>query len=334
MSVSLFSVRLPSGTPIETFRAAAQLAESVGFDQIWTGNDLFKPSGLVPVTLALDTTSRIRIGSSVLNTVSLNAAEVASFASRLQELSGGRYLLGVGAGSDTYLRWAGLEPAAPATRTAAGVRALRALLDGGSPADDGLPGWRPEARLAEPSPYRTPIYVGGMGPKMLRAAGRLADGALALALPPERISWIRQQTDAGIARRDVEGAFDLACAVWVSIDDDADVARAMLADRIARYSGSLSREALEGAGYDVERLARIQHLSDAGRHADAVAMVDDEVLRLGIAGDARAVVDQCAALLDAGVEHLSFGHPLGARPLDAIRVLGERVIPALVKETT
>lgn len=332
MNAPVFSVRLPSGTSVETFRAAAALAETVGFDQIWTGNDLFKPSGLVPVTVALDSTRRIRVGSSVLNPVSLSSAEIASFASQLQELSKGRYLLGIGAGSDTYLRWSGQRPDAPATRTVRAIRELRALLDGGSPADAGMAGWSPQARLAQPSAHRTPIYVGGMGPKMLQAAGRLADGALALALPPERIGWVRDQIGVGAARREEQADFDLACALWVSVDDDAEAARAMLADRIARYAGSLSRDALVDAGYDVEKFARIQELSDAGQHADAVAMVDADLLRLGIAGDTHAVIDRCRALFARGVTHISFGHPLGAHPLETIRALGERVIPALTKE--
>ncbi|MTE24234.1 LLM class flavin-dependent oxidoreductase [Microbacterium sp. ZXX196] len=326
------SLRLPSGTPIETFRQAAILAERVGFDQIWTGNDLFKPSGLVPVTVALDSTSRIRVGSSVLNPVSLSVAEIASFASQLQELSHGRYLLGLGAGSDVYLGWAGMAADKPAPRTARAVQELRALLDGRSPAEDGHAGWATTARLQRPTPYRTPIYVGGMGPHMLRAAGRYADGAIALALPPERIGWVRDQVSRGQAARTEPGPFDLACALWVSIDEDAAGARAMLADRIAQYCGSLSREALAQAGYDVDRLSEIQRLSDSGRHDEAVRLVDDALLRLGVAGNAHDVTDQCLALADDGVRHLSFGHPLGRDPMEAIRVLGEHVIPAVEKE--
>jgi 5,10-methylenetetrahydromethanopterin reductase len=324
------SVRLPSGTPIETFRAAARMAETAGFDQIWTGNDLFRRSGIVPVAVALDSTERISIGSSVLNPVSLHPAEIAMIASNLQELSGGRYLLGMGAGSEVFLRWAGLEPDVPVTRTSQGIRAVRALLDGLSPADRPRTGdgWMPQAILKDGPARPTPIYLGGMGPKMLELGGRLADGVLALALPPERYAWIAERVAAGAEGREI----DIACAVWIAIDDDPDIARGLLAEKIAIYAGSLSRDGLEQAGLDVDRFQDVQRLMSAGDAAAAVALVDDGMLRLGIAGDATTVIDRCAELVAAGARHLSFGQPLGARPLDAIAFLGDRVLPRFAKE--
>ncbi|MAT05944.1 MAG: hypothetical protein CL424_12970 [Acidimicrobiaceae bacterium] len=219
-----FSVRLPSGTPSSEFVAAATAAESVGFDQIWTGNDQFKRSGIVPVTLALAATSRIRVGSSVLNPVTLHPIEIASLVAGLQDVSGGRYLLGLGAGSEVYLRWAALDLASPVARTRRGLRIVKALLEDRPVADlPGEEGWSEQARLIGPPVPATPVYVGAMGPKMLAMAGREADGVLALCLPPSHVEWVREQVGTPRA-----SAFDLACCIWVSIDDDADAARERL----------------------------------------------------------------------------------------------------------
>jgi 5,10-methylenetetrahydromethanopterin reductase len=63
--------------------------------------------------------------------------------------------------------------------------------------------------------------------------------------------------------------------------------------------------------------------------AAAAALVTDEMLQLGIAGDADAVVARCEGLVAAGATHLSFGPPLGPDPLAAVRLLGSAVLPRL-----
>lgn len=322
-----FSVRWGSGVGARNFRNAAMLAEEVGFDQIWTGNDLFRRSGVVPMALALDATSRIHVGSSVFNTVSLNPAEVAGIAAALQDLSGGRFILGIGAGSELYLPWAGLQPLSPLERTRRGLRAVRALLDGGSPADvEGVgDGWSEHARLKEGA-APTPIYLGVMGPKLLQLAGREADGVIALCLPPTRFHWVKANIERGSGGR---RSIDLGCGLWVSIDDDASTARRLLASKIAAYAGQLSKDALEGAGYDVEKFERVQSLYTGGQTDAATDLVDDDMLKLGIAGDTGHVIEQCLDLIGQGARHISFGHPLGADPMEAIELLGRKVLPEL-----
>ncbi|GID30348.1 LLM class flavin-dependent oxidoreductase [Paractinoplanes brasiliensis] len=312
-----FSVRLSSGTPARVFRDCAEVAEQFGFDQIWTGNDLLRRSGVVPVTVALAATKRIKVGSSVLNPVSMHPAEIAMIAAGLQDFSGGRYLLGLGAGSEVFLRWAGLQPPSPVRRTREGLRAVRTLLAGGVPT-----GWHDRASLKD-GPAPTPIYVGAMGPKMLALAGREADGVLALCLPPTRIGWFTEQVG------ETPPGFDLACCLWVSIDEDRDAARARLAAKIAAYAGSLAPDTLAAAGLDVEKFQHVQSLMTAGDAEAATAAVDDEMLRLGIAGNVRDVVDRCLELTAPGVRHLSFGQPLGGSLVEAVALLGRHVLPQL-----
>jgi 5,10-methylenetetrahydromethanopterin reductase len=280
------------------------------------------------MTLALDATSRISVGSSVLNPVSLHPAELAGITAALQDFSGGRFILGLGAGSEVFLPWAGIRPERPLERTRRGIRAVRALLEGGSPAD--VPGvgegWHPAAKLKDGPCAPTPIYVGAMGPKLLQLAGREADGVIALCLPPSRFHWVQEQVDKG-----AEGTrtIDLACGLWVAVDEDRDVARRLLAGRIAAYGGALSKDALAGAGYDVEQFDRIQALVTAGDLEGATALVDDRMLELGIAGDVVDVTDRCLDLIEQGARHISFGSALGVDPMEAIRLIGDKVLPVL-----
>ncbi|MEV7013848.1 LLM class flavin-dependent oxidoreductase [Streptosporangium sp. NPDC051022] len=310
----------------------ARYAEAMGFDQVWTGNDLFGGPGIASLAAMMTATSRIKVGSGVLDPVSIHPVQLAQLASGFQELSGDRFLLGLGAGSDVFFRRAGITPARPVPRTRAAIVAVRALTEGRSPA--GLPGagegWDEQAGIEAPRPV--PVYLGAMGPKMLELAGRHADGALPLCLPPRQVhdAMARIGHGAEAAGRTV-GDLDVAACVWCSIDDDRDSARRALARFIARYSGSLSTDTLAAQGFDPEEFARTQALVDEGRIDDATTAVltSSSMLGLGIVGGAHDVLDQCAELLAAGARHISFGPPLGPDQRHAMRILGEKVLPRL-----
>lgn len=328
-----FSLRIghdPRGIAGLTERAV--YAEAMGFDQVWTGNDLFGGPGIVTIASMLMATSRIRVGSAVLDPVSIHPVQLAQLAGGYQEISNGRFLLGLGAGSDVFFGRAGLTPPRPVPRTRAAIVAIRELSEGRSPA--GAPGagdgWHAQATIEQPRPV--PIYVGAMGPKMLQMAGRLADGVLPLCLPPRQVHRAIAQiaTGAEAAGRPLSD-LDVAACVWCSIAADRDEARRVLARHIAIYSGSLSTEALLANGLDPDEFARTQALMDEGREHDAIALVlaSATMLSLGIVGEADEVIEQCGELIAAGARHLSFGPPIGPDPRQALALLGERVLPAL-----
>ncbi|MGP2442689.1 LLM class flavin-dependent oxidoreductase [Streptomyces sp. JW3] len=325
----VFSARV-GGHGVHAVVDSAVAVEEAGFDQVWTGNDIFGEPGLVTLAAIATRTSRIRFGSGVLDPVSLHPAQIAMFASGLQELSDGRFLLGIGAGSDVFFRWAGIQPKKPVVRTREAVLAIRELVNGRSPAGiDGVAeGWTEQALLRFARP--TPVYIGAMGPQMLALAGRVADGALPLCLPPSHVYSVmdRLAVGAGKAGRDVSD-LDVAACVWASISDDRATARRLMARHIALYSGSLSVEALKSSGLDPEEFAHTQDLMLQGREEEAVDSVTDAMMSLGIVGGVDDVIEQCAQLIDAGVRHISFGPPMGPDPLGALALLGTKVLPVL-----
>lgn len=327
----LFSARV-GGPDLAGLAAQAVNCEESGFDQVWSGNDLFGGPGIVAWTMMLAATSRIKVGSGVIDPVSIHPAQIAQLASGLQEMSGDRFLLGVGAGSDVFFSWAGLTPAKPAVRTREAIIAIRELTNGRSPA--GVPGagagWTPLARIKSPRPV--PIYVGGMGPRMLNVTGKYADGALALCLPPEHVFSVVKQVSAGaVAAGRNPDEVDVAACLWCSISDDRAAARRLLAAHIAKYSGSLSVDALRANGLDPEEFDRTQQLMLAERTEEAIDSVTESMLRLGVVGGADEVIEQCAKLIEAGVRHISFGPPMGTNPPEAVRLLGTKVLPVLRK---
>jgi len=319
-----FSVRFNNDLPAERFIRMAALAEDAGFDQIWVSNDLFWHSAPVLVAAAARVTSRITLGVGVFNPVSMHPAEIAMAASSLYEVSGGRFCLGIGAGADQFLGWAGLTAGPPVSRTERAIKELRALLSGEVPE-----GWRPEGRLRT-EPASVPIYVGAMGPRMLQLAGRLADGALPLLLPPQRYKFAAAQISEGARQSGRDpGSLDVAACIWCSIDTDEARARRALAAKIAYFGASFAPDVLEGVSLTLDDFRLIQKAMSNRDIEQATDLVTPAMLSLGVAGGVDEVVESCASLVAAGARHISFGPPLGPDPEQAVIALGAKVIPAL-----
>jgi 5,10-methylenetetrahydromethanopterin reductase len=312
--------------------ALAVAAEQAGFDQLWVSNDLLLRSAPVLAGVLAARTSRISLGIGVMNPYSVHPAELAMTAATVQEASGGRFLLGIGAGAAEFLGWAGIARTAPLATTTAAVVTLRTLL-GHADADRSLlPGWaRTQAgALKFPAGPPVPVYVGAMGPRMLAMAGAHADGALPLLYPPETYAAARAAVLSGTVLSGTGPAgrpVDVPACFWVSLSDDPVQARAALAEKLAYYGASFAAPLLAGAGLRPADFAEAARLAHNGH--PAAALIDDRMLSLGIAGDAAGVISRCRTLVDMGADHLSFGPPLGPDPVAAISLLGERVLPAL-----
>jgi 5,10-methylenetetrahydromethanopterin reductase len=319
------SLRLNNDIEPARFARLAALAEEVGFDQIWVSHDLFWGSAPVLLAAAAGATSRIEIGAGVFNPVSMHVAEVAMAAASLQALSGGRFLLGLGAGADRFLDWAGLTAAGPVDRTRRGLLELRALLAGEVP-----DGWRAEGFLRVPVTAPVPLYVGAMGPRLLALAGELADGVLPLLFPPEHFAAALEQVAGGARRADrpVE-SMDIAACIWCSVDADPERARRALAEKIAYYGPSFNPKLLRQAFLSTEDFNPITRALMDGDAARAASLVTPGMLRLGVAGGVEEVAERCSGLVAAGARHISFGPPLGPDPERAVAALGAGVLPAL-----
>ena len=324
-----FSVRVNNDLSFADLLALAEAAELAGFDQLWVSNDLFLRSAPVLAGALAARTDRIGLGIAIMNPYSVHVSELAMAAATVQEVSGGRFLLGLGAGAEKFLGWAGIARTRPLATTRTALAVLRTLL-GHRDVDAGLlPGWfGPDSVLRFPLGRPVPVYIGAMGPKMLEMAGRHADGVLPLLYPPERYAAVRQQVLAGAApgRREV----DLPACFWVSLSGDQAAARAALAEKLAYYGPSIPAEVLAPAGLRPQDFGPAATLAHRGQVA--AGLIDDRMLALGVAGDTADVLARCRALRRLDAKHLSFGPPLGPDPVAAIRLLGEAVLPALNSE--
>ncbi len=318
-----FSVRLNNDLPLREYARLARAAEAAGFHQIWVSHDLFLRSAPVLLTTMLQATERIAVGSGVLNPYTLHPAEIAMLAATLDELSSGRFLLGLAAGAGNFLEWIGINQERPLATTRQAVIAVRAVL-AGQPA----PGWGPQAYLRFLA-HPVPIYLGAMSPGMLRLAGELTDGALPLLFPPEHFATVAPLVAEGAARagRSLDD-IDLAACVWCSIADDREQAEAVLRDKIAYYGGALSPLILERLGLAREDFQPIERALLIERDPEkARRLVSAPMLRIGLVGTPKEILPRLERLVEMGARHLSFGPPLGPDPVAAIELLGREVLP-------
>ncbi|BDI21874.1 LLM class flavin-dependent oxidoreductase [Herbiconiux sp. L3-i23] len=326
-----FSLRLNNDLPADELVALAKAAEEAGIDQLWVSNDLMLRSAPVLLGVLAANTTTLRLGIGIMNPFSVHPAELAMTAATLQEVTGGRFLLGLGAGAGEFLSWIGVDQQKPLTRTREALRAIRALLTGGRPAEvDGAgEAWTDDAYLRfDANPV--PIYIGAMSPKMLEFAGAEADGVIALALPPEHYSTARERIEAGAAAvgRAVD-ELDVPACVWLSLDTDKAAAERALALKLAYYGTAFSPYLLAQGGLQQSDFAASEAALRAGDVDGAVAAITPAMLRLGIAGHPAAVRERCDELIARGATHLSFGPPLGPDPVAAVRLLGREVLAPL-----
>ncbi|MCY4063232.1 MAG: LLM class flavin-dependent oxidoreductase [Chloroflexi bacterium] len=325
-----FSLRFNNDLPVHDYVRYAQAAEAAGFDQFWVSNDLFLRSAPVILSAVALATEDIEIGSCILNPFTIHPAEIAMFAATLDELSGGRFNLGISSGAEDFMRWLGLEFRYPRSRVLEAIGAINKLTSNQNAAATSLTlQWTEETWLRFRSERRVPIYLGAMSPKMLEEIGAVADGGLPLLFPPEHYANVLPQVCRGLARSGrALSEIDLAACIWCSVSDDQAAAEAMLADKIAYYGHAMSPTLLAQLGLsqaDFEPIRQAWHVD--GDQERARQMVTPQMLRVGIAGTTDVLLKRLDGLAALGVRHISVGPPLGPDILAAIKAIGSDVIP-------
>ena len=325
-----FSLRFNNDLPVQDYVTYAKAAESAGFQQFWVSDDLFLRSAPVILSAAAIATERIEIGTCILNPYTIHPAEIAMFAATLDELSAGRFNLGIAAGAADFIQWLGLPHQTPRALVTESIHAINRLTSSQVAASDGkVLRWTEQAYLRFEPRRRVPIYLGAMSPKMLEEIGAAADGGLPLLFPPEHYQTVMPHIRRGLERAGRSAdELDVAACIWCSVSDDQSAAEAALADKIAYYGHAMSPMILAQLGLtpaDFEPIRQACHVeSDIEK---ARSLVTSPMLNIGIAGTADTLIQRLEGLAQLGVRHMSFGPPLGPDILAAIHAIGRDVIP-------
>jgi F420-dependent oxidoreductase-like protein len=297
--------------------AAVQEADRLGYDSVWTA-EAYGSDAATPLAWFAAHTTRIRLGAGILQMPARSPAMTAMTAATIDQLSGGRMILGIGSsGPQVAEGWHGQRFARQLQRTREYIEVVRLALERRRveyhgetlelPLPDG-PGKALKLTIA-PVQDRIPIYLAAIGPRNVALAGEIADGWLPILLSPEHLPELRSTLLEGAERagRTLDG-FEIAAMVNVWVDDDLDRARDAMRPFLALYVGGMgSRERnfynRLASSYGFEDAARVvQDHYLAGRQRDAMAAIPDELIDLvTLCGPADRVRDRFRAFRDAGV---------------------------------
>lgn len=295
--------------------------EQSGFDELWlTDSSLHAKNVYSFLTLAARASHRLQLGTAVTNPVTRHPAVTATAAATIDEVSDGRFALGIGAG-DRPLLALGYKPATLA-RLEGAISAMRQLWDGGHVTFEG-DGFRlDDAHMREPAQRQVPIYMSASGPKTLTLAGRVADGVILLAgLHPEGLTWALDHIDRGVEEAGRSARPKITVFAYGAISDDEQAAYEA-GRSIAAWFPQTAPAYCEMAGLPRELVDRVRKIYEGGEFqeaGDAAALLpEDFVHRMALAGGPDRARQHIKNISELGVDCISV-FPLGADRMGTIR---------------
>ena len=327
----IFGLRLLGGYLGDTHRLVKLgiLAEENGFDFCWFAHDPFMRSSWVTATAIASLTAKIRLGLN-FKPYTINPSEIIMLAATLDEYSGGRCVIGLGTHSNLMFKWLGLESRRIIPLIRENVFLIRRALSGAVCHFKGqVFKWDSNCYLRfKPIRSEIPIYISGFGKDLLELSGEIGDGSLPMLTPPESVEYALEHIHVGIkkSKRKVED-FDIVGLIWLSVSTDGRVAEDSLKSIIAFFGPYLDADALKSVGLGLEDFEPIKARLAQGDVDGAKRLVNDKMLRLAVIGTPNECLEKFCELEKKGVTHLSIGGPLGPEPEEAIRLIGEKIIP-------
>lgn len=318
-----------------------QEAERLGYDSVWAAEAYGSDAATILGWVA-GQTSRIRIGSAIFQMPARSPAMTAMTAATLDQLSGGRMILGIGSsGPQVAEGWHGQRFSAQIQRTREYVAVVRKALarerlefDGETiqlPLPDG-PGKALKLTIA-PVQDAIPIYLAAIGPNNTRLAGEIADGWIPTLFSPEHVAEFRPLLEEGAARsgRSLDG-FDVAPTVNVFVTKDLESARDAMRPFLALYVGGMGsrdrnfyNQLVQRYGFE-DAARKVQDLYLEGKREEAAAALPDELIDLvSLCGPPDRVRERLAVYRDAGVGTLGVTPMAWDREgrLEQLRVVAE-----------
>ena len=296
-----------------------QEAERLGYDSVWTAEAYGSDAATILGWLA-QATERIKLGSAIFQMPGRSAAMTAMTAATLDQLSGGRMLLGIGSsGPQVAEGWHGQRFGKQLQRTREYVAVVRKALarerlefKGETlelPLPDG-PGKALKLTIA-PVQERIPIFLAAIGPKNTTLAAEIADGWIPTLFSPEHVGEIRSLLEEGFARAGGGKSFEdfeIAPTVNVFVSDDRESARDAMRPYIALYMGGMGSRKQNFYNalvqrYGFEEAAReVQDLYLEGKKEEAAAAIPGELIdAVSLCGPAGVVRERLDIFREAGV---------------------------------
>ena len=309
-------------------------AERLGFDSVWTaeayGSDCFSPLCWIGAR-----TSKIKLGTAVMQISARTPACAAMTAITIDHLSGGRLMLGIGvSGPQVVEGWYGQPFPKPMGRTREFVEIFRAIVRREGPVSyqgqhyqmpfqGGAGLGKPLKSIVHPLRDYIPIYLGAEGPKNVAMATEIADGWLPLFVSPFRMDVFKDSL------RNAKPGFDIAATVTVNVNKDLQQALLPTKMMLGFYLGGMGARSknfhlnlMDRMGFGDEA-RRVQDLFFAGKRAEAFDAVPERLAdEISLCGPPERIRERLQEWKRCGVTSLL----VGTRDPAALRLLAEAVL--------
>ena len=317
MRLGLFAGYWGLGISGEQQLEMAQEADRLGYDSIWAAEAYGSDAATVLAWLATNTKSA-KIASGIFQMPARTPAMTAMTAATLDNISGGRFVLGLGiSGPQVVEGWHGQPFDKPLKRSREYVAIVRKALARETVTYDGefytlpRPGGpgKPLKLIIKPVQERIPIYLAAIGPKNTALAAEIADGWLPTLFAPDNFDVFRPSLEEGAAKAGRSpDELDITPQVSLAIYDDVEHARNFMRPYLALYIGGMgSREknfyAKLVTRYGFGDAAReVQDLYLSGKQAEAMAAIPSELIdQISLCGPRDVVKERLDHYRDAGV---------------------------------
>jgi len=304
-------------------------AEDLGFDSAWTseasGHDVISPLAFIAAR-----TSRIKVGANIMQMAGRTPATTAMTAVTMDMLSGGRFILGLGASGPAVVEgWHNMPYGKPVSRCREYIEVVRQIIARQRPLDyhgehfdmpyrgEGATGLsQPIKLMVRPRRPRIPLHLAAMGPKNLRLAYELCDGILPVAWSPTREHLflgdlvkpdVRTEIDAIRQERGL-GPMEISPFVPVVLGDDLERCFDQLRPTAAFWLGAMGPRSMNfynrlacRFGYE-KTVTKLQELYSAGRKSEAAGLVPNELLdEISLCGTRERIRDRYEAWKESSV---------------------------------
>ncbi len=302
-----------SGPPVGIAEDMAR-AEELGYDSVWT-SEAYGSDALTPLAWWGSRTTRVTLGTNIVQMSARTPTATAMAALTMDHLTGGRFVLGLGAsGPQVVEGWYGQPYPKPLQRTREFIGIVRQVLARERPVEYSghhyqlpFPGGnglgKPLKATVHPLRRELPVFLAAEGPKNVALAGEIADGWLPFFFSPGNDAYYRKQLAEGFARRAPERTsmddFQIVAGAPLVVDDDLAAARDQVRPWIALYVGGMGAKdvnfhanVVARLGYEAE-CATVQDLYLSGRKKEAIAAVPDSMVdELSIIGPKARIRDE------------------------------------------
>lgn len=313
----------------------AQQAEALGYDTIWCpeiyGADCFTPLSWIGAH-----TSKINLGTSIMQISARTPTSAAMHAMTLDYLSNGRLILGIGvSGPQVVEGWYGQPYPKPLARTREWVDIFRQVvarkepvtLDGKHyqlPLQGGTGLGKPLKSILHPAREHIPLYLGAEGPKNVAMGVEICDGWIPMFISPYRMMDVYKDS---MPRRTKE--FEIAATLPVIIDDDLDRALLQVKQQVGFYVGGMGAKTFNVHKDHISRFGfedaanEIQDLFMSGKRDQAIAAVPDQLVdEISLCGSKDRIRDRLDAWKESPVTMLS----VGSADAETLQFLAEELL--------